>query len=256
MESLVALNGNVFTPQPKHAISTGENHHLMGGILHAIGILASPKNVIHCQTTFLNTGKTDEPIHIDLQTSDNHSYITLKQSNNTIISRSITLHSSKPISNIGTIKPIEIPEFTPKDWDWNWGNNTDILNYMTGYFRRQGALMWFKNHPMDLAAIATLCDFGGIQLVAKIGQFGKTMMLDTHLTGTLPTEKSYVTSTLEAQTNGALIIKLDQYNEQGHPVALTRHLAKVTDLDRNWEQTQPTIQTKFAKMQKKGWRYG
>lgn len=262
MESFVTLNGNIFQPQPKHAISTGKQHHLMGGVLHAIGTLVAPNTPIYCQTTFLKTGDPNEPIYISTQHIGNYDITSLIQHGKSI-ARSVTLSSNKPVSNIGTIEPIQIPDFTPKDWDWNWGNDTDILNYMTGYFRRQGALMWFKQHPMDLATIATLCDFGGIQLVAKIGQFGKTMMLTTHYTGILPTEKSYVTSTLEAQTNGALIIRLDQYNEQGNPVALTRHLAKVTDLDQNWKQAEPAkpadttkLKEKFRQQQRKGWRYG
>lgn len=223
-----------FLPEDKHTISDGGDPNVFGGVLHAVALMQADKPVVSITTRFRQLAKPSVPISSHVTRTDMYDIVTLEQGDD-VISMSTLVTSDKPMSNVGDVEPLPPKEFREREWDWGWGSGEDLLAYMTGYFRRDRSMMWFRQHDMDLAAVATLCDFGTINLVPLVGQFGRTMMLTSHFTGLLPESSSQVTHQIRAQSRGCLITQLDQYTEDGLPVCLTTMSAKVRQLDTGWK---------------------
>jgi hypothetical protein len=223
-----------FLPEDKHTISDGGDPNVFGGVLHAVALTGADKPVVNITTTFRRLAKPFVPISSYVTRTDLYDIVTLEQGD-AVISTSTLITSDKPISNVGDVDPLPHKQFREREWDWGWGSGSDLLAYMTGYFRRDRSMMWLKDHKMDLAAVATLCDFGTINLVPLVGQFGRTVMLTSHFTGVLPECSSQVTHQIRAQSQGCLITQLDQYTEDGRPVCLTTMTAKVRQLDTGWK---------------------
>ena len=234
MNQWISEFDDVFVPEEKHSIDTGvAGSHVFGGVLHAVGILATGELPVYAQTMFQKPADWREPITIDRQSQGRGLHVVHLLQNDKVISQSLVTCSTQPEPSV-EVEPIEMKDMREEEWDWGWGTGSDLMAYMTCYFRKRVARMWFKDHDMDLGAVATLADFGSVNLVPMVGAFGRTKMLTSHFTKKMPFEKSYVTHNLEGRGAGGVVFtRLDQYDEQGQPVCLTRGVFQIAADDTN-----------------------
>lgn len=241
-ESFVTIEDGVFHPQPKHFISTGLNDtNVYGGVLHAVATLASEEPPVFVNTMFHAQVKDTDPVEIDKQSTGGLHVIHLLQ-NGEVKTQSIVCTDTRPEPPLGEVKPIEMKEVRQTDHDWGWGGDGDLLAYMTGWFRKEIGYMWYRDHDHDLAAIASLADFSAIMLVPLVGHFGRTKMLTSHFTSRRPFERSYISHSIEGRTRGALITRLDQYDERGNPVCLSRMISKPLGLKEEWSAPSEVVE--------------
>lgn len=245
MTQWIASFDDVFVPEEKHSISTGAaGAQVWGGVIHAVGVLATGEPPVYAQTMFQKPADWREPITIDKQSHGPGLHVVRLAQNSDAISQTVVVSSTKPEPSIHVKSPIEMIDMQEEEWKWGWGTGSDLMAHMTGYFRdRNGrrinnARMWFRDHDMDLGVVASLADSGSWYMVPNVGAFGRTKILTSHFTNNMPLSKTYMTHTLEGRAAGGIVFsRVDQYDEQGQPACLTRGVFKVdTEDDSDWSR--------------------
>jgi len=220
-----------FHPESKHSIWTGgAKPFVFGGVLHAVATISGAQDgrPVNTSTFFYAKANPDEPVTVTRNRIDSSrvTVVTLTQGDRLIAHSNVL--SSTDSQPDGVVTPtVTVPQFRESEWDWGIGGADNIWDYLKGWFRRGGAMMWLEGHDIDLAASAVLADFGTINLAHLVGRFGSTQSLVTHWFTGAAFEKVYLTHQIEGRAYGNVITRLDQYNEHGTPICATRMTAQL-----------------------------
>ena len=222
----VSVVGDEFVAEEKHTINTGRGSHVFGGVLHSVATLAVEGEPVYSNTVFFGPAVPDKPVRVVRRLVGSGVFVVdLLQEGESgfgVVSQSVVATSDLEELQL-SVSPVELKVFRPEGFDFSqWGSGSDILYYLTGSFRKDEALMWLRDHSMDVGVMATLADFSSIYLKQYTNQSGRTVALTSHFTSNRPVEKSYVKHTVEGTSNGVVFARLDQFDDEGNPACLTR----------------------------------